>query len=256
MRDVIRNNGNIFCGKRFDQAAGAFHSQTHFDCCFDPPSGGMDPDCGGAEATFGGHMGVAFEHVKKFAGNDAAWAETFLRSWNKVTALGHNNALHLLALPGLKEEIWYNRRNTKSFRNLKNLPSFSSLPRPHQTRFIEQIFYPRTLDTWPGFRSQTRFVVRWTGYIKIDLGGHYGWCTKSNDGSILMIDDNRVVNNDGIHVLRLRCVGLSVAAGHHKIEAHFFQIRGPAAMEVRYSGADTNDEPMVIPSSKFFRPLV
>jgi hypothetical protein len=44
-----------------------------------------------------------------------------------------------------------------------------------------------------------RFVVKWTGVLRIKSGGQYTFKTCSDDGSNLFIGLDRVVNNDGLH---------------------------------------------------------
>ena len=43
------------------------------------------------------------------------------------------------------------------------------------------------------------FGVRFSAYITITKAGQYKFYTTSDDGSRLYIDDNLVVNNDGLH---------------------------------------------------------
>merc|ERR1719373_326007 len=147
-------------------------------------------------------------------------------------------------VPGLKEEVWYKKYG------MSRLPtSWSS---PSETRAAAMIDYRNTGGTWSGFTERDNFAVRWTGYVKIDTPGQYEWCTGSDDGSKLIIDDGLTVNNDGLHGMRTKCSKLSVAAGYHKMEAQFFERGGHAGMKVSYSGADTSNSRNSVPASQLF----
>ena len=50
-------------------------------------------------------------------------------------------------------------------------------------------------------KNNPAFGVIYSGYIRIDADGLYQFATKSDDGSVLTIDDQPVVNNDGKHPL-------------------------------------------------------
>jgi hypothetical protein len=61
-----------------------------------------------------------------------------------------------------------------------------------------------TIDFWDGSRyymwqpisgQGDYYTVEWTGYIRIDLAGEYGFGTISDDGSQIWIDGQLVVNN-------------------------------------------------------------
>merc|ERR1712151_208827 len=147
-------------------------------------------------------------------------------------------------VPGLKEEVWY---RTKGMRKLPT--SWSS---PSETRAAAKIDFRSTRGIWSGFTERDNFAVRWTGYVKIDVGGQYKWCTKSDDGSKLIVDDALIVNNDGCHGMRLKCSKLGMTAGYHKMEAQFFEGGGRAGMVVYYSGADTSGRRKKLPASQLF----
>ena len=50
-----------------------------------------------------------------------------------------------------------------------------------------------------GFDATDNFVMRWRGVITVPVDGHYNFATESDDGSLLYIDGQRIVDNDGIH---------------------------------------------------------
>ena len=46
------------------------------------------------------------------------------------------------------------------------------------------------------------FGIEWEGYLHIPQKGVYQFATKSDDGSVVYIDGNLVVDNDDLHALR------------------------------------------------------
>ncbi|MBS1527064.1 MAG: family 20 glycosylhydrolase [Bacteroidetes bacterium] len=66
------------------------------------------------------------------------------------------------------------------------------------------------------------FGVIYTGYIRIDTDGLYTFSTKSDDGSVLSIDDQPVVNNDGKHPLVEQGGAVALQKGYHKFTLKYF----------------------------------
>ena len=67
------------------------------------------------------------------------------------------------------------------------------------------------------------FAIRFRGRLAIETSGIYTFALNSDDGSKLYINQNLVVDNDGIHPPRYVRGSLKLAAGMHHIEIHYFQ---------------------------------
>ncbi len=67
------------------------------------------------------------------------------------------------------------------------------------------------------------FAIRFRGRLAIETPGIYTFALNSDDGSKLYINQNLVVDNDGIHTPRYVRGSLKLAAGMHYIEIHYFQ---------------------------------
>jgi hypothetical protein len=145
---------------------------------------------------------------------------------------------------GLKEEVWYKKYGMRKLPTSWSSPSF--------TRGVTKIDYRSTGSTWSGLTERDNFAVRWTGYVKIATTGEYEWCTRSDDGSKMIIDGSLIVNNDGLHGMRTQCSKQGVTGDYHKFEAQMFERGGGAGMEVYYSGPDTSNRRTKISASKFF----
>ena len=76
---------------------------------------------------------------------------------------------------------------------------------------------------------------RWRGSIGLEVPGEYTFQTRSDDGSMLYIDREIVVDNDGVHGKRPVAGSIELSAGPHDITITFFENRGGAALEVSYT---------------------
>jgi hypothetical protein len=77
------------------------------------------------------------------------------------------------------------------------------------------------------------------GKVKVVAGGNYEFCTSSDDGSQLFVDDTRVVNNDGLHGAERRCGNKALVPGKHDVRVEGFQSGGGAYEHARWKGPDT-----------------
>jgi uncharacterized protein (DUF1800 family) len=93
-----------------------------------------------------------------------------------------------------------------------------------------------SIDTLP---QRDDFAVRYTGYLSIPEPGEYRFYTRSDDGSELLLDGERIVDNDGLHGMRTRwSQPLLLAAGDYPITVGFFEATGHEGLEVGFEGPD------------------
>ncbi|MDB5007666.1 MAG: exo 3 [Mucilaginibacter sp.] len=71
-------------------------------------------------------------------------------------------------------------------------------------------------------KNMKGFGVIYSGYIRIDTDGNYGFSTASANGSSLMIDDQPVVDNDGKHGVFDQGGAVPLLKGYHKITIKYF----------------------------------
>ncbi|MEY4064712.1 MAG: hypothetical protein RIR26_920 [Pseudomonadota bacterium] len=74
------------------------------------------------------------------------------------------------------------------------------------------------------------------GFLWIPVAGRYTFYLKSDDGSALFIDGDRLVNNDGLHGPVERSGERDLAAGFHTIRVDYFQLFGGASLNLQWSG--------------------
>ncbi len=77
-----------------------------------------------------------------------------------------------------------------------------------------------------------KYAFEFTGYIRIDNDGIYTFFTDSDDGSILYIDDEEIVNNDGDHGSVEKNGKAALKKGFHKIKVLYFDSGGGNSLKV------------------------
>lgn len=79
-----------------------------------------------------------------------------------------------------------------------------------------------------------------TGYITFSSAGTYSFSTGSDDGSMLYIDGQLVVNNDGLHSYATASGSVSLAAGEHTIRVLQFENGGDTGLAAMINGSAIN----------------
>ncbi len=108
------------------------------------------------------------------------------------------------------------------------LPDFSQL-QPLKTGTLPNFdFSPR--------QDEEHFGFEYKGFIQIPDDGAYGFSTDSDDGSQLFIDDQLIVDNDGLHGMQEKKGVIALAAGFHPIRVTFFEKTGGDGLKVNWWG--------------------
>ena len=71
--------------------------------------------------------------------------------------------------------------------------------------------------------QRDNYVFRWRGTIEIPAAGSYGFQTASDDGSMLYIDEQLVVDNDGAHGTAEKQGTVELTEGPHDLVITFFE---------------------------------
>ena len=96
-------------------------------------------------------------------------------------------------------------------------------------------------DTGSGFPAPynagtNNFESYYSGKLKLSVGGAYTFNTSSDDGSMLWIDGNVVVNNNFFQPVTTRSGLVTLTAGYHNIVVGFYQGSGGYGMNAQISG--------------------
>jgi len=87
-----------------------------------------------------------------------------------------------------------------------------------------------------GFKGAERavdFGIRLTGFLRVPEDGVYEFALLSDDGSVLRIGREVVIDHDGPHGARVATGAMALAAGHHPFEVLYFQGEGDRTLDVR-----------------------
>jgi hypothetical protein len=79
-----------------------------------------------------------------------------------------------------------------------------------------------------------KYGLMFEGYIQVEKTGGYQFFTKSDDGSILLIDDQEIVNNDGNHGSEEKVGRCILEKGFHRFKVVYFDSGGGNDLSVSY----------------------
>ncbi|SFD37340.1 family 20 glycosylhydrolase [Flavobacterium phragmitis] len=114
---------------------------------------------------------------------------------------------------GLKYEYF-----TGTFKQVQDL----ELAKPVSSGILEGKI---TAEKWK--TKLERYIgLKFNGYIFIPETGNYTFSTLSDDGSKLFIDDELIVDNDGIHWMNEAYGAVKLEKGFHKLNISYFDLTG------------------------------
>ena len=87
------------------------------------------------------------------------------------------------------------------------------------------------VDLEPASRDEG-FGLVFSGYIRVPEDGVYTFYLTSDDGSVLLIDGERVIDHDGYHGPSRKAGMIALAAGPHTITVGYFQAGGGKAISL------------------------
>jgi len=98
------------------------------------------------------------------------------------------------------------------------------------------------------FGRAMKFGVRFEGYIEVEVDGFYRFAVESDDGAVLRIDDEVVVDNDGNHGPQSVIGHIPLRRGLHKFSLRYYQSEGGAALSVGWADEDGELQPLAGPA--------
>ena len=120
---------------------------------------------------------------------------------------------------GLRGLVYHIHRNTA------RLPDFRKL-KPVGTLYTSSLNIPpqNFKEGFPGVTKRNEwFAIDYAGRFWIDKPGVYRFVLTSDDGARLQIDDEVVVDNDGLHPPLDARGAVSLSSGIHRIRVSYFQ---------------------------------
>jgi hypothetical protein len=87
-------------------------------------------------------------------------------------------------------------------------------------------------------KLDTNFAMIYEGYLHISTKGKYTFSIESNDGSVLILNDRLLIDNDGAHTKIQKIITTSLLPGFHKVKVKYFQQGGSKTLRIKWSGPD------------------
>ena len=85
---------------------------------------------------------------------------------------------------------------------------------------------------------ESDFGLTFDGYVRLIEDGIYTFHLTSDDGSMLWINDKKVIEHDGHHAMDTKTIDLPLQKGYHKLSLHYFQAKGGLGLDVKIIGPD------------------
>jgi alpha-L-fucosidase len=122
------------------------------------------------------------------------------------------------------------------------VPEFASLE-PVAAEVVETI----SVDPKP---REEGYALRFMGLVEVPATGVWTFHLTSDDGSVLRIDGDLVVDNDGLHSATTRSGRVALERGLHRIEVGFFEAGGQDDVVLEWTGPETPRQS--VPTAAFF----
>jgi hypothetical protein len=98
---------------------------------------------------------------------------------------------------------------------------------------------------------ETRFAMRFRGFVRVPRTGVYLFYISSDDGSKLTVAGRDLVAIDGVHGMTEEGAEIALEAGWHPVEIVYFQSTGDLGLDLAWSGPGIKKAP--VPASAFGR---
>jgi hypothetical protein len=123
-----------------------------------------------------------------------------------------------------------------------------------ETSVVEQLNWAKATDQ--AFYEEgptTNFAVRFVGQIDITAEGLWSFYLGSDDGSVLLIDGEPIIEMANLQSFRTNTNFISLSEGKHDIEVRYFQGPGHTGLVLEWDGPGS-DGREVVPASAFSYP--
>lgn len=186
------------------------------------------------EEGFKNGLNGAYE-IKRFVLRPGVWIAAYIQQglydavYGKKEMSKKRGAIKSISRDELKSGLW-----AQYYHNIECLgdPFLSKV----EDKPISFTYH--NIDQKP-YRSP--FAIEWTGYIFIEEKGLYKFATRSDDGSIVYIDEDMIVDNWGFHAMQYISGVILLDEGFHNIRLKYFDGGGGAIMEFFWTPPDGSE---------------
>lgn len=134
--------------------------------------------------------------------------------------------------------------------NTQKMPDLSKLVPFAQLKTDSFLIQPQDFaGGFPGALMQEEwFAIRYEGAFEVPKDATYTFTLLSDDGAILYIDNDKVIDNDGLHVAKPVTGAKPLTTGRHALRLDYFQgNKGPVALALSMTDntSDKGARPLV-----------
>lgn len=158
--------------------------------------------------------------------------------------------------PGWKGIFWHSITNVRTV--AQGIAKVAGKA-PSKVIVKNTINFPSSSRPWHGLNGHFRrnWVVRFKGHLQVRKTGRYYFQTTSDDGSLLFIGGQMVVNNDGLHGMRTRRGSKHLVAGRkYDTVLDFFQRGGGQGLIVKWKPPGSRTYSLLSGNSMFNEGIV
>ncbi len=101
----------------------------------------------------------------------------------------------------------------------------------------------REINVEPATRDNN-FALRFSGWIDVPVDGEYTFHVRSDDGSRLYIDGQKIVDNSGTHPPRTRSNKVELTEGLHSMRLDFYEGGGGEEISLEWEGPEVPKGPV------------
>ncbi|TDL85862.1 PA14 domain-containing protein, partial [Meridianimarinicoccus aquatilis] len=107
---------------------------------------------------------------------------------------------------------------------------------PDHSETVEEIDYTNSNKSFWSEGSADTFAAKLTGAVDVPEGGTFSFHLGADDGAMLYVDGEAVLDNDGLHAYRTRTAEIELEPGQHQIEVRYFENYGHAGLKLEWEG--------------------
>ena len=140
-----------------------------------------------------------------------------------------------------------------SWTELPSLGLKETMGEPYKTEYIEQIDFHSYYGIFAGSDRSDDVAACFEARLRFQMTGTYSLCLRSDDGSKLYMNDELIIDLDGLHPDETRCTAIEVTSGTSDIMIEYWERGGYAIMYLLWRTPDSGVYE-VIPGSAFVSP--
>lgn len=130
------------------------------------------------------------------------------------------------------------------------LPDFSAFAQADAVAIVDSLDFRGSFPGLPDAMAKS-FAAQFMGSLNVTTGAEYNLCLTSSDGSMLALDGNLIVDNEGVHDSQQKCELVYMDPGEYQLNVIYFNVSDPI-LSVTWDIGGAGEQ--VIPNEALFKP--